>query len=159
MRMERVPARHLRLVAFALVFACALAFAPVAFAQEAQKPTLSFSGDVGLVFLYVKSDQTTPFEEMMTKFKDGLAKMEAAEVKEQAAGLKLLKAPNGPAPAGATLYILKADPAVKNLEYWFLSLLYKMYPTEAKALFDQWTAAKHTQAPVIWDLTLVMKMQ
>ena len=116
MLMERFPARHLRLVAFALVFACALAFSPVASAQEAPKPTLAFSGDVGLVLLYVKAEATTSFEEMLTKFKDGVAKMEAPEVKQMAAGLKFLKAPEGPAPAGATLYILMADPAVKDVE-------------------------------------------
>lgn len=160
MLMERFPARHLRLVAFALVFACALAFSPVASAQEAPKPTLAFSGDVGLVLLYVKAEATTSFEEMLTKFKDGVAKMEAPEVKQMAAGLKFLKAPEGPAPAGATLYILMADPAVKDVEYWFLSLLYKMYPAEAKALFDQWTAAKHATPPVIFkNLVVAVKMQ
>ena len=54
--------------------------------------------------------------------------------------------------------MLLADPAVKNVEYWFLSILYKAYPAEAKALYDQWTEIKHTNQ-VIWNLALVMKMQ
>ena len=152
--------RGTRLVCVALVVAAACALTPtIAQAQEPQKLGVAFNGDVGLLLLYVKADQTAGFEEMLTKFKDGLAKMEAPEAKQQAAGLRLLKAPNGPAPAGATLYVLLADPAVKNVEYWFLSMLYKMYPAEAKTLYDQWMAVKHAQAQIVWDLTLVMKMQ
>ena len=75
------------------------------------------------------------------------------------APLKFLKAPNGPAPAGNVLYVMVADPAVKEVEYWFLSNLYKLYPNDTKAMFDKWTEAKGTVNPVPFDLTVVTKMQ
>ena len=91
---------------------------------------------------------------------EAFGKIDAPEVKQQAAGLKVFKAPNGPAPPGAVLYVMLADPAVKNVEYAFLPILYKAFPAEAKAFADKWAEVKHAQAPVVWkDLVLVTKMQ
>ena len=145
----------------ALVLALGFALVPVtpAVAQEAQKPTFAVQGDVGLIFLYVKAEKAADFEALMAKLKDAMSKAEAPEVKQQIAGLKVLKAPNGPAPAGAVLYMLLADPAVKNVEYWFLPILYKAYPAEAKALYDQWQDVKHTTPQAAFDLQVVLKMQ
>jgi hypothetical protein len=152
--------RSSRLACFALVLAAAFALAPVAAsAQEAPKIALALTGDTGLIFLYVKSEKTAEFEGMLQKLKEGLAKSEDPAVKNQIAGWKVLKAPNGPAPTGATLYVMLADPAVQNVEYWFLSILYTLYPAEAKALYDQWQDVKHATAQVIWNLSLVLKMQ
>ncbi len=151
--------RGRRLVCFALVCAAALALAPaIASAQEAPKIDLALTGDTGLIFLYVKSEKAADFEALMAKLKEALAKSESADVKTQMTSWKVLKAPSGPAPAGATLYVMLADPVVKNVEYWFLSILYKAFPAEAKALYDQWTEIKHTNQ-VIWNLALVIKMQ
>jgi len=152
--------RGRRLVCFALVCAAALALAPaIAGAQEAPKPPdLALTGDTGLIFLYVKADKAADFEGLMAKLKEALAKSEAADVKEQMGSWKVLKAPSGPAPTGATLYVMLADPVVKNVEYWFLSILYKAFPAEATALYNQWTEIKHTNQ-VIWNLALVTKMQ
>ena len=130
---------------------------PAAPAQE--KKAVSFQNDVGIVLIYVKADKTADFEDMLTKLKDGLAKTETADLKQTAASLKFLKAPNGPAPAGNVLYVMVADPAVKNVEYWFLSNLYKLYPAEAQALFQKWTDAKGTVNPVPFDLTVAARMQ
>jgi hypothetical protein len=153
--------RPSQLFLFGLVCALLIAFAPVtsARAQEAAKPALAFQGDAGLIFLYVKAEKTADFEDMMAKVKEALSKSEAPEAKQQAAGLKLFKAPNGPAPAGAVLYLLVADPAVKAAEYAFLPILYKGFPAEAKAFSDKWQEVKHAQSAVIWDLALVSRMQ
>jgi hypothetical protein len=145
---------------FGLVFAFFLVLAPLALAQEAPKLNLTFDADAGIILLYIKADRTAEFEEMMAKMKEGMGKLDAPEVKQQAASFKILKAPNGPAPAGAVLYIMLADPAVKNVEYAFLPILYKAFPAEAKAFSDKWAEVKHAQPPVIWkDLQLVVKMQ
>ena len=144
---------------FGLGLALVMALAPLALAQEAQKPTFAVQGDAALIFLYVKADKTAEFEGMMAKLKEGLAKDESPDVKQQVAGLKVLKAPNGPAPAGAVLYMMLADPAVKNVEYWFLPILYKAFPAEAKALYDQWQEIKHTTSQAAFDLQVVVKMQ
>ncbi|MBE3132385.1 MAG: hypothetical protein IMZ55_02855 [Acidobacteria bacterium] len=145
---------------FGLVFAFIMVLAPLALAQEAPKPNLTFDADAGIILLYVKADRTAEFEEMMAKMKEGMGKLDAPEVKQQAAGFRILKAPNGPAPAGAVLYVMLADPAVKNVEYAFLPILYKAFPAEAKAFSDKWAEIKHTHPAVIWkDLQLVVKMQ
>src|SRR5512133_4363717 len=117
-----------------LVLALLLGAASASFAQEAAqqaapaKKLITFSNDVGIVLIYIKEDKTADFEDLLNKLKDGLAKTEIADVKSLAAGLKFLKAPKGPAPAGNVLYIMIADPVVKDAEYWILSNLYKLYP-------------------------------
>jgi hypothetical protein len=150
-----------------LVLVLLLGAASMSFAQEAaqqaapaEKKAVAFANDVGIVLIYVKEDKTADFEELIGKLKEGLAKAETpADLKQTAAGLKFLKAPKGPAPAGNVLYIMVADPVVKDVEYWFLSNLYKLYPADAKALFDKWTAAKGTVNPVPFDLSVASKMQ
>ncbi len=128
--------------------------------QAPAKPGLAFQNDAGLVLLYVKQEKTADFEALMTKLKDALAKNESPEVKQQAAGWKIFKAPNGPAPQGAVAYIMMMDPVVKGAEYSFLGILYKAFPSDAKAIFDQWNDLKAANQPVVtFDLALVTKMQ
>jgi hypothetical protein len=144
----------MRLTWIALVFvALVVGSVSPSYAQAADKPTKTFEGDGAVALVYVKADKTADFEDLMAKFKEALAKSEVAEVKQQAAGLKIFKAPNGPAPAGAALYVMIADPVVKNVEYWFLSILYKAFPNDAQALYQKWTDAKAAQPPVFFDLT------
>ncbi len=163
MRLTWFPrvSRHSQFGLVGVVVALVFLLGPVAsaVAQEPAKPALAFQGDAGLMFLYVKSDKTADFEAMMAKVKEALAKDDSAEGKQRAAGLKLFKAPNGPAPQGATLYLLCADPVAKGVEYAFLPILYKAFPAEAKAFSDKWAEVKHAQSAVIWDLQLVTKMQ
>ena len=147
----------MRLTWIALVFvALVLGSVSPSYAQAAaDKPTKTFEGDAAVAFVYVKAEKTADFEELMAKFKEALGKSEAAEVKQQAAGLKVFKAPNGPAPAGSALYVMIADPVVKNVEYWFLSILYKAFPADAQALYQKWQDCKATTGPVFFDLTTI----
>lgn len=145
------------LLALTVVLGCA----SLTYAQQPAeaKPTLAFQGDAGVVMFYVKPDKTADFEELMTKFKDGLSRLDAPEAKQQAAGLKLFKAP---ASATVAVYVLVADPVVKGFEYWFLSVLYKTFPAEGQALFQKYTDSKNADIkpnPMVLDLTLVTKMQ
>jgi hypothetical protein len=148
-----------------LVLAVAFVLGAVSFssAQEQAapaKPTLAFQNDAGLIIFYIKPDKTADFEDLMNKLKEGLGKMEAPEAKQQAASMKLFKAPVA---AGATvaIYVLLADPAVKNIEYWFLPILYKAYPAEGQALFQKWQDVKAATPaqPTIFDLTQFIKFQ
>jgi hypothetical protein len=148
-------------VAFVLG-AVSLSFAQAAPAQAAApaKATLEFKNDAGLIIFYIKPEKTADFEDLMTKLKDGLAKMDAPEAKQQAASLKLFK---NPVQSGATVavYVLFADPAVKNVEYWFLPILYKAYPADGQALFQKWQDVKAATPaqPTIFDLTQFIKFQ
>ena len=131
-----------------------------AVAQEAAKPTLTFNGDAGVMLLYVKADKAADFEAIMAKLKEALAKSDVPEVKQQAASLKLFRTPAPTSPDAPVMYMLIADPAVKNIEYAFLPILYKAFPAEAKAFSDKWAEVKHAQPPTVFrDLTLVMRMQ
>lgn len=163
-----VPNRRPFLAGLVLAIVAVLGTTSLCFAQAAQapqqpaaqqpaaaaKPTLSFQNDAGLIILYVKADKSADFEDLMNKFKEAAGKVE--EAKAQAASLKLFKGPVG---AGTAVYVMIADPAVKNVEYWFLSILYKAFPAEAQALYQKWTDAKATTPPSVFDLTLFTKMQ
>ncbi|HEY3384295.1 MAG TPA: hypothetical protein VGK32_21255 [Vicinamibacterales bacterium] len=164
-----------RLVSTSLVLAAAfvLGSASLTFAQAAQTPqqpaaaaqppaaekkTLEFKNDAGLIILYIKADKTADFEDLMNKYKEALGKVDAPEAKQQAASLKLFKVPN--VQGGIAVYVLFADPAVKNAEYWFLPTMYKVFPAEAQALFQKWSDAKAaTPPPSIFDLQQVLKLQ
>ena len=158
MRLTWNALRLTRFAALVLAVGFLLGAASVSTAQD--KPTLAFQNDAGLIIFYIKPDKTADFEDLMTKLKDGLAKMEAPEAKQQAASMKLFK---NPVVANATVavYVLFADPAVKSVEYWFLPILYKAYPNDAQALFAKWQDVKATQPaqPGIFDLTQVIKFQ
>jgi hypothetical protein len=158
MRLTWNALRFTRLAALVLAAAFMLGAASVSMAQD--KPTLAFQNDAGLIIFYVKPDKTADFEDLMTKLKDGLAKMDAPEAKQQAGSMKLFKNPVA-ANATVAVYVLFADPAVKSVEYWFLPILYKAYPAEAQALFAKWQDVKATQPaqPGIFDLTQVIKFQ
>jgi hypothetical protein len=157
MRLTSFPIDSVRrpLVGLVLAVVLVVGLPSVIRAQEAQapaKPTVAFQNDAGVMILYVKADQTAAFEELMTKFKEALGKVEAPEAKQQAESLKIFKGPVG---GGTAVYMLVADPAVKASEYWFLSVLYKAFPGEAQALYQKWTDAKAATPPAVFDLTLL----
>jgi hypothetical protein len=157
MRLTWFPIDSVRrpLVGLVLAVALVVGIPSATLAQEAQapaKPTVAFQNDAGVMILYVKADQTAAFEELATKFKEALGKLEAPEAKQQAQSLKIFKGPVG---GGTAVYMLIADPAVKATEYWFLSILYKAFPAEAQALYQKWTDAKAATPPAVFDLTLI----
>ena len=103
----------------ALVLAVAFVLGGVSFAaaqDQPAKPTLAFTNDAGLIIFYIKPDKTADFEGLMAKLKEGLGKLDAPEAKQQVASLKLFK---NKVADGATvaIYVLVADPAVKDVEY------------------------------------------
>ncbi len=150
-----------RLAVLVLAVAFVLGAVSFSFAQEQAapaKPTLEFKNDAGLIIFYIKPDKTADFEDLMNKLKEGLGKMDAPEAKQQMASMKVFKAP---VVAGSTvaIYVLFADPAVKNVEYWFLPILYKAYPNDGQALFQKWQDVKAATPaqPTIFDLTQFLK--
>jgi hypothetical protein len=157
----RLTWTRLAVVVFAL--ALVLGAVGVSSAQEQAAPAkkdLAFQNDAGLIIFPIKADKTADFEDLMTKLKDAIAKMDAPEAKQQAAGMKLFKTAV-PAGAQTATYFLIADPVVKNTEYWMMSLLYKAYPNDAQALFAKWQDVK-APAPAqvqLFDLTQVIKFQ
>ena len=94
------------------------------------KPALSFTGNAGLLLVQVKTDQTAVFEEMMTKLKAAFAATSDAAIKAQGSGIKVYKAAEGM--QGNALYVLVADPATPDTEYYPLQLLAKMMTDDEK---------------------------
>ena len=146
-------------LSFAQAAPAAAAQAPAAQQEAPAKPALAFQNDAGLIIFYIKPDKTADFEDLMNKLKEGLAKSEAPEAKQQAAGMKLFK--NTAANPQGAVYMLVADPVVKDVGYWFLSILYKAFPNDAQALLDKWKGAKADTpaAPGLFDLAQVLKFQ
>jgi hypothetical protein len=158
--------RRPALAGLVLAIAFVLGAASGSFAQAATqeqaapaKPALSFQHDAGLIIFYIKPDKTADFEDLMNKLKDALAKSDAPEAKQQAASMKLFK--DALPVTTMARYVLFADPIVKDVEYWFLPILYKAYPNDAQALFAKWKdVAMTTPAqPTIIHLSNVMKFQ
>ena len=94
------------------------------------KPALAFSGNAGLLLVHVKPDQTTTFEEMMTKLGAAFATTQDAALKAQGSGIKVYKAAEGM--QGNALYVIVADPATPDKEYYPLQLLAAMMTDEEK---------------------------
>ena len=95
-----------------------------------EKPALAFTAKAGLLLVQVKPDQTAAFEEMMAKLKTAFAATQDAELKSKGSGMKVYKSSEG---MGANaLYVIIADPAVPDSEYYPLQLLAKMMTDEEK---------------------------
>ncbi len=110
-------------------------------AQEAQAPAPSFTGDAGLMFWQVKPDKTADFEYVMNKLKDALLKTEDAARKEQAGGWRIYKVAE-PAPGGNVFYLFMIEPAVKGADYTsttILKILYDAHPSEAQDLYKKFS--------------------
>jgi hypothetical protein len=125
--------------------------------QPPAKPDLALTHDAGIIYFFVKPDKTADFEDLMNKLKEALAKSEAPEAKQQIAGMKLFKNPNPS--ATMVTYVMVVDPVVKEIEYWFLSILYKAYPNDAQAIYQKWQDIKVAPGQQIVNLALVAKFQ
>jgi hypothetical protein len=149
----------------ALAIALVLGAATCSFAQAApaqqqaavEKPALAFTHDAGMVIFYIKPDKTADFEDLMNKLKDALSKSDAPEAKQQAASMKLFK--STAANPQMAIYVMVADPIVKDVEYWFLPILYKAYPNDAQTLFQKWQDIKVAPGQLTFDLAQIMKFQ
>ena len=94
------------------------------------KPALAFSGNAGLLLVQVKPDQTATFEEMMKKLEASFGTTQDAALKAQGSGIKVYKAAEGM--QGNALYVIIADPATPDKEYYPLQLLAAMMTDEEK---------------------------
>jgi hypothetical protein len=88
-----------------------------------EQPRLTFTGQAGLLLVPVKPDQTTAFEEMVSKLKASLSAATDAQLKSAGTAMKFYKAAEPM--QGNALYVVLVDPAVANSEYDFFMLLNK----------------------------------
>jgi len=126
--------------------------APAAAAPAAAANQRLFNGDGGITLIYVKPDKTADFETAMGRVKAALMKSEKPERKQQGAGIKLFKAVASPQ---GQIYVLLADPSVKDVDYSVASILTDGLPAEARAIYDVYAASLATQPQVVIPLDLV----
>ena len=110
---------------------------PAAQAAPAPAPAgndATFSGQVGMLIVQVKADQTAVYEGLLTKLKESLAKNEKPERKAMAAGWKIYKSPD---PAGnVVVYVHIIDPVAAGQNYIeTYKLIYETFPTEVADLY------------------------
>ena len=109
------------------------------------KPALAFSGNAGLLLVQVKPDQTATFEEMMQKLGAAFGTTTDPALKTQGSGIKVYKAEGGF--QGNALYVVVANPATPDAEYWPVHLLANMMSDDEKrnpdtqAMFKKYTDA------------------
>jgi len=141
---------------FRIVLGCVVGMlsAAPAFAQAAapaQQPAAQqnpfvFPGDGGVILNFVKADKTTDFETVLGKVKEGLAKSEKPERKQQANGWKVMKATE-PGPNGAVIYAFIIDPVVKGADYSVGNILVEtLGQTEGQALYKTYSESFGTPA-------------
>jgi len=111
------------------------AFTHATFAQAApQKFTIE--GDAAILMVAVNPAKTADYEQVLNKLKEVLAKSEAAEAKQQAAGWKVIRTKT-PHSDGSVLYMHMITP-VAGADYSVLQSIYAVVkdPSEQKALYD-----------------------
>ncbi len=135
-----------RLAMSGLFLAGALSTAAPAMAQEAaaqpqqQAPAgVKFDGDVAYWMVAIKPDKTADFEQILTKLHEALQKSEKPELKQQAAGWKIVKV--GTPIQGNVAYMHVLDPVVKGADYSIMNILYEAFPADRMALYESYRAA------------------
>lgn len=76
----------------------------------------------------------TQFEQLLNKVKEAMQKSDNPARKQQAAGMRLLKATK-PGADGSIQYTLIIHPVMKDTEYAPGMLVYEVFPSEANKLF------------------------
>jgi len=124
--------------------AFAQAAAPAQPAAPANNPFV-FPGDGGVILNFVKADKTADFETVLGKVKEGLAKSEKAERKQQATGWKVFKATE-PGPNAAVIYVFIMDPVVKGGDYSVGQILVEGFGAEGQTLYKTYSESFGTPA-------------
>lgn len=116
------------------------AFTNAAFAQAA--PTkFTIEGEAAVLMVAVNAAKTADYEQVLAKLKEVLAKSEAPEAKQQAAGWKIVKTMK-PQADGTLIYMHIITP-VAGADYSVLQSIYAVVkdPAEQKALYDLYVGA------------------
>jgi hypothetical protein len=98
----------------------------------AKEPT--FAGQVGILLVQIKPDQTAAYEGLLQKLKESLAKSDKPERKQMAAGWKVYKSADGM--NGNTLYVHIVDPVAPGQNYLeTYALISETFPSEVQDLY------------------------
>lgn len=98
-----------------------------------------FTSDAGLMFSVIKPDKTAEFEAVMARVKEGLAKSDKPERKQQALSWVLYKGLEA-GPGATVVYVWFINPPVKDTEYTVTDILREAFPNEAQDLWAKYQA-------------------
>lgn len=136
-----VPVVRRRVGVIVLGLMTGLLFSGVAQAQDAPKANpYVFAGDGAVLLNFIKADHVADFEMILAKLKEGLAKSEKPERKQQAESWKVFKA-NEAGPGGAAIYVSVIYPSVKGADYTVTTILSEAFPTEVQDLYKKYADA------------------
>jgi len=99
-----------------------------------------FGADAGIIFNQIKPDKTAEFESVMARLKEALQKSTDPVRRQQATGWRVYRSVE-PGPNGSVLYLFLMNPAVKGADYTVSKILSDSFPTEAQALYKQFSEA------------------
>lgn len=132
----------------------ALLMGGTAHAQAPAPTPYMFPGGAGLVLNFIKPDKAADWEAMLEKIVAGLKASEKPERKAQAASWKIYKASEQPIKE-AILYLWALDNAPADTEYSMVKMLQELFPKEAAAMYQEYSAAYVPPAQQIFHLSLV----
>jgi hypothetical protein len=120
---------------------------------EAERTTLAFASDAGLILSPIKPDRTAAFEEVIAKVQEALARSADPVRKQQAAAWKIYRAEEPY--QNTTLYVSLVEPPVKGADYGLFRLLQEsLGDAPARELFEKFRDA-HAGGHHILHLTRV----
>jgi hypothetical protein len=108
--------------------------------QPAHAPQLSLPGEIALLTVAIKPDQTAAFEQVMTRVREALMKSPDVKRQRQAAGWKVMKI-DKPLPDGNIAYVHIINPVVPQADYAVMQILYEAFPEERQTLYESYRAA------------------
>ena len=117
-----------------------LAGAPVFAQQDAAPAKLTFEGDTAMLSVAIRPDKTADFERIIAKLHEGLRKSTVPGRRAQAAGWRVVRAPQ-PLADGNVAYVHLIHPVVPGADYTLMQILYDEFPDERQALYELYRGA------------------
>ena len=151
----RVVVHRVHICAVVLAAIASTAAAQQGTDPDADKPVLTFAGDVALVTVLIKPDKTADFELVLQKLKIALEKSDRPGRRQQAAGWRIFKSTQ--TVQGNAVYIMQIDPVVRGEEYDITRLIAETFPVEVQELFAKYRDAFAGRA--IAELTPLLSMK
>lgn len=113
----------------------ASAAAQEAAAQEAAVQKLTYTADAVIVMYAINPGKDADYEQVIAKLRDALAKSEAPEARQQAAGWKVFRSEKSLTNDDSSTYIHIINPVVKGADYSIVNLVYAASTDEEKRAF------------------------
>lgn len=131
--------------------------------EAAAQPSLTFSGEAGVVLNVVNPERTAEFEAAMRAYGETLAGSSNDQRMQMAAGFKLFRA-DVAGPNNYVIYYMIADPAVSGGNYSVVTVLADEYAggppgngDEVRELYAGYTGALEGGGQQTINLSLVME--